>query len=33
LHFIEVFTDTLTPNATDSAWILYMLAFGCEPNG
>lgn len=27
LHFLEIYTDTLTPDATVSAWMLYVLAF------
>jgi hypothetical protein len=33
LHFVEVYTDTLTPDATQSAWMLYVLAFCFSNNG
>lgn len=33
LHFAEVYTDTLTPNATQSVWMLYVLAFCIDYDG
>jgi hypothetical protein len=28
LHFIEIYTNSIDPDATESAWMLYILAFG-----
>jgi len=33
LHFAEIYTDTLTPDATQSAWMLYVLAFCFDYDG
>ncbi len=33
LHFAEIYTDTLTPDVTQSAWMLYVLAFCFNYNG
>jgi hypothetical protein len=33
LRFLEIYTDTLTPDATESAWILYVLAFCVNYDG